>query len=72
MEAWEDFEREVLPNINPQHFELRKAKQTAEGKVVKPNGTVVVLGAKRIYRLLEKYAPGVYEFHQGEPYFTKK
>lgn len=30
------------------------------------------LGVRRIRSLLEKYAPGVYEFHAGEPYFVKK
>lgn len=71
-EAWADFEKEILPTIEAPAAELRKAKQTAEGKVVKPNGTVVSLGSKRIKRLLDKYAPGVYQFHDAEPYFTKK
>lgn len=30
------------------------------------------LGIRRIKNLLEKYAPGVYEFHEGEPYFLRK
>lgn len=46
--------------------EIQEAKYALEGK--RPYG----LGVRRIKNLLDRYAPGIYEFHKGEPYFTKK
>ena len=75
-EAWADFEAEILPSLGSltDMPDLRKAKQTARGTVKKKNRygawVPVQLGWKRVKRLLEKYAPGRYEFHEGEPYFV--
>lgn len=70
-EAWADFEQTILPGIKAPDANLRKAIQTAKGNV-KKKGRVMKLGAERIKKLLDQYAPGVYEFHEGEPYFVKK
>lgn len=70
-QAWADFEKTILPGIKAPDANLRKAIQTGKGKVVRA-GKAVALGPRRIKRLLDQYAPGVYEFHDGEPYFTKK
>lgn len=69
LEAWDDFylnfERAGrTPN------EIAVAEHTRRGRHV-VNGKAKTLGAKRIRRLLEKYAPGKYRYHDGQPYFTK-
>ena len=71
-EAWDDFysnftngRAEGVP------MEIRVAQATRLGHTRQPSGTVKVLGARRIQRLLDAYAPGQYSFHDGEPYFTK-
>jgi len=69
LEAWNDFYSTFKGN---KPSELYIAQQTCEGRVVQPkSGKPKELGAKRIRRLLDKYAPGQYEFHEGSPYFTK-
>ena len=72
IEAWDDFyenytngRKEGVP------MEIRVAQATSKGNTKQPSGTVKTLGANRIKRLLEKYAPGQYAFHDGEPYFVK-
>lgn len=70
-EAWADFELTILPGIKSPDANLRKAIQAGRGNVLRA-GKVVPLGPNRIRKLLYKYAPGVYEFHEGEPYFVKK
>lgn len=66
--AWDDFYSSL--DIHPIPNEIVVAQATRNGKQ-KQNGKAKVLGVKRIRRLLEKYAPGKYVYHEGQPYFTK-
>ena len=69
LEAWADF---YLNYKESKPAELYIAQQTSEGRVLQPkSGKPKVLGPLRIARLLNKYAPGQYDFHEGSPYFTK-
>lgn len=69
LEAWADF-YENYKGKKPS--ELYVAQKTYEGKAYQPkSGNVKQLGPQRIRRLLDKYAPGQYDFHEGSPYFTK-
>lgn len=70
LEAWDDFYQNFKREGNTPN-EIVVAEYTRRGKLV-VNGKTKTLGVKRICRLLEKYAPGKYTFHQGEPYFTKQ
>lgn len=70
-QAWTDFWKEYTankPRLVPN--ELAVADATNRG-AIKRNGVVKKLGPLRIARLLNKYAPGQYDFHEGSPYFTK-
>jgi len=67
MQVWQDFETTVLPDIKSKPAEIRKAQQTARKTGIAGKGN---LGADRIRRIVEKYAPGRYEFHYE--YFTLK
>jgi len=69
LEAWDDFYKNYKES---KPSELYVAQKTYEGKAFQPkSGKVKQLGPLRIRRLLDKYAPGQYEFHEGSPYFTK-
>jgi hypothetical protein len=69
-EAWEDFVENVLPSIpTTKNSTLKVAKATHLGRVRDKNGNVKTLGLKRIKAILETYAPGRYQFHEGEPWF---
>jgi hypothetical protein len=76
LEVWNEFWETTGRHLKPVPNELWKANQTAQGGVkrVTKRGEVntVTLGAGRVKRLIEKYAPGRYEYHEGEPYFTRK
>lgn len=65
-EAWEDFIHVVLHEMKLRNEripnEISVAKLTASGSVVHKSGRIKTLGPQRIRRLLEKYAPGRYEF----------
>lgn len=68
LDAWADF----YDNYKGQKTrEIYIAQQTWEGRVFQKSGHKKQLGPLRIRRLLDKYAPGQYEFHEGSPYFTK-
>jgi hypothetical protein len=67
-EAFADFWENTGRHISPSPDELRKAKQTMEGRQLK-KGKVMHLGVERVARLLDKYAPGQYRLN--EPTFTK-
>ena len=69
LEAWEDFYKNFKCEGNMPN-ELVLAEYTNKQKLI-VNGKTKRLGEKRIRRLLEKYAPGKYTFHEGQPYFTK-
>lgn len=69
LEAWDDFYRNFQREGNTPN-EIVVAEYTRRGKLV-VRGKTKTLGVKRIRRLLEKYAPGKYEYHEGQPYFTK-
>jgi len=71
LEAWDEFYRNFKCD-GKTPGELIVAQATRNGKQVQPkSGKPKELGAKRIARLLDKYAPGEYEFHEGSPYFIK-
>ena len=70
LEAWEDFYNKFKCEGNTPG-ELIVAHATAKGKQKQKNGKPKHLGPLRIRRLLDKYAPGQYDFHEGSPYFTK-
>lgn len=71
LEAWEDFYSNFKCE-GKMPGELIVANATAKNRVTQPkSGKPKVLGPLRIRRLLDKYAPGQYEFHDGSPYFTK-
>lgn len=65
-EAWEDFIEVVVGGMKARNEripnEISVARRTALGSVMQKSGKVKTLGATRIRRLLEKYAPGRYEF----------
>lgn len=67
-QAFADFWETTGRFITPSPDELRKAKQTMEGRQLK-KGKVMHLGVDRVKRLLDKYAPGKYMLN--EPTFTK-
>ena len=67
LEAWDDFYRDFKCEGNKPN-ELVLAEYTRRGGLI--NGKPKTLGEKRIRRLLEKYAPGKYQFH--EAHFTKQ
>lgn len=69
LEAWDDFYKNFKCEGNTPN-ELVLAEYTNKQKLI-VNGKTKRLGEKRIRRLLEKYAPGKYTFHEGQPYFTK-
>ena len=70
LEAWDKFYTEYKkPEGNPFPNELIVAQATREGRQTN-KGVPKTLGVKRIRRLLDKYAPGKYHFHEGNPYFT--
>lgn len=71
LEAWADFWQGYTPP-NRMPNDLAVAQLTLKGKLKQPSGHIKTLGAKRIKSLLEKYAPGKYTFHEGQPYFTKE
>jgi hypothetical protein len=74
-EVWLEFWTNVGSQMKPIENELHQADRTFRGEVKrksKKGVRVVTLGADRIKRLVEKYAPGRYEYHEGEPYFTRK
>lgn len=69
-QAWKDFWDEYIankPRLVPN--ELAVADATFRG-AIKRKGVIKKLGPLRIRRLLDKYAPGQYDFHEGSPYFT--
>lgn len=75
-EAWKDFSLNIVPAIEGEiPNELHQARRAFEGKLKrlgkKGKERVITLGPERIRRLLDKYAPGRYEYHNDEPYFTK-
>jgi len=71
IEAWDDFYNNYTSELKGGvPMEIRVAQATRRGNTRQPSGAVKVLGAKRIQRLLDTYAPGKYSFHEGEPYFT--
>ena len=70
LEAWDDFYLNFKCEGNTPN-EIVLAEYTRRGKL-KVNGKTKHLGEKRVRRLLEKYAPGKYHFHEGQPYFTKE
>ena len=70
LQAWDEFYSEYTkPEGDPFPNELIVAEATRRGKQ-KQKGKAKNLGAARIARLLEKYAPGKYQFH--EAHFTKQ
>lgn len=85
LEAWDDFWKSYMENKPTQiPNDLGVANLTRNGRVkaqwgkdkdgVKKPGSEnkkKQLGPLRIRRLLDKYAPGQYDFHEGSPYFTK-
>ena len=76
VEAWEEFWSNYMAN-KPVRIpnELEVAHLTHSGRISaqwgKDKTKKKKLGPLRIRRLLDKYAPGQYEFHEGSPYFTK-
>ena len=69
VEAWDDFYTNF---VGKKSDELYVAQATRKGDVKQPkSGKPKTLGPLRIRRLLDKYAPGQYDFHEGSPYFTK-
>lgn len=66
MEAWKDFWDTVRPILEEVPNELHVAQTTWRGNARHKNGSVKTLGAARVKRLLDKYAPGRYQFHQKE------
>ena len=70
LEAWDDFYKSFKCEGNKPN-ELVLAEYTRQGYLI-VSGVKKNLGIKRITRLLEKYAPGKYHFHEGQPYFTKE
>ena len=73
MEAWDDFYKNYTsPGNKPKGGipnDLRVAQVTRRGKTKQVSGATKTLGPERIKRLLDKYAPGEYQFH--EAFFTK-
>lgn len=71
-QAWADFWKQYMAN-KPRRVpnELAVADATDRKMIKQKNGTLKRLGPRRIKRLLDKYAPGQYDFHDGSPYFTK-
>ena len=82
-EAWNEFWSNYMAN-KPASIpnELRVADLTNKGRldaqwgktkdgISKGEVKKKKLGPLRIRRLLDKYAPGQYDFHEGSPYFTK-
>lgn len=67
LEAWDDFYLNFKCEGNTPN-EIVLAEYTRRGKKI--SGKVKNLGERRIKRLLEKYAPGKYQFH--EAHFTKE
>jgi hypothetical protein len=60
LEAWDNFVEHVIPTLpKPIPREIQHARYSREGR-----GTYKPLGKDRIKRLLEKYAPGRYEFRE--------
>lgn len=76
IEVWNEFWETTGKHIKPRPNELHQAYRTAKGEVrrisKKTGERIVVLGPDRIKRLVEQFAPGQYEYHDGEPYFTRK
>ena len=75
LEVWTEFWETTGQYIKPRPNVLHQAFRTAKGEIKRTSGKgerVVMLGPDRIKRLVEKYAPGRYEYHEGEPYFTRK
>lgn len=70
-EAWEDFWSTIKPTMRKVPNELHVAQSTWKGVLRQKSGKVKSLGGQRVKRLLEKYAPGVYEFHESVG-FTKE
>lgn len=71
LEAWEDFYNNYKCD-GKTPGELIVAHATANGRQKQSkSGKPKTLGPLRIRRLLDKYAPGQYDFHEGSPYFTK-
>jgi len=70
LEAWDEFYKEYTkPEGDPFPNEISVANSTRWGHQRNGDNTKT-LGEKRIKRLLEKYAPGKYQFH--EAHFTKE
>ena len=69
LEAWDDFYQN-FERVGRTPNEISVAEHTRRGRNI-VNGKPKTLGAKRIRRLLDKYAPGKYQYHEGNPYFTK-
>lgn len=68
LEAWDDFYSWFQADGKTPN-EIVLAEYTRRAKL-KVRGKTKALGEKRIRRLLEKYAPGRYTFHQSQPFFT--
>jgi len=68
LEAWDDFYTNFKCEGNTPN-EIILAEYTRREKLT-IKGRTKTLGEKRIKRLLEKYAPGKYRFH--EAHFTKE
>jgi len=69
LEAWDEFYKNYKCD-GPIPNELVVAQATHNGNQKNKSGKAKNLGVARIARLLEKYAPGKYQFH--EAHFTKQ
>jgi hypothetical protein len=70
IEAWDEFYKNYTCKGNKPN-EIVLAEYTRRERLI-VKGVTKALGVKRIRRLLDKYAPGQYDFHEGNPYFTIK
>lgn len=67
-DAWKDFWaiKKTLPAWQDAKREERQYLDKTNRQVGKG-----IVGASRIKKALETYAPGVYQYHEAEPFFTK-
>jgi len=67
-EAWRDFWaiKKTLPAWQAATIDEKKYLDKTNRQV--RNG---IVRAARIKKALETYAPGVYQYHEAEPFFTK-
>ena len=72
IEAWDEFYEWVRKQPEWKIYSRAEKEKVYDANTARKGQRKFKLDARRIANIIEKFAPGRYEFHEGEPYFIRK